>query len=294
MRTLFLSITAIILAALPAVASELLIVQSQHRPVYDQAVRLIQNSCGSNSETLVMSDYAELDLARIVREEQPRLVIALGEAAFKEARKLRRTPVIYALTLNVDEKSLGANINGVSMHVAADNYVKLFNGLQLRRIGIIYDPRHSGAYLERARRTAAAAGIELSTIKVHSPREVPAALNRMISNSIDALWMMPDSTAVAAENVDAYFHFAQQQNLPVFSFARGYLAKGAVAVLEGATTTIIEQSCSLARKLLSGVPAAELATVDVNEAALFTNEIVAGKLQLNLSGAERLFPPKRE
>jgi putative ABC transport system substrate-binding protein len=289
LRTLFLSITAIILSVLPATAADLLIVQSQHREVYEQAIRLMQNKCAADSELLVMSDYAEFDLGRIVREEQPRLMIAVGDQALKEARKLRRTPVVYALTLNVDESSLGDNINGVSMHVAPELYLKLFKKLQLHRIGMLYDPRKSGAYLKRVRDAFAGAGVELVPLTVHSPREVPAALERLQALSIDSLWMIPDSSAVAPASVDAYFHFAQQQSLPVISFARGYLAKGAVAALEGSRTAIADQSCAIVKKIRNGVPAEELSTVDINTTSIYTNENVAAKLQLKLSGLDRLF-----
>jgi len=287
LRFLFLSITALILAALPVAAADILIVQSQHRQVYDQAVRLIQNSCGG-SDTLVMSDYAEFDLGRVVREEQPRLVMAIGEQAFREASKLRRTPVVYSMTLNVNENALGDNVNGVSMHVAPELYLKLFKKLQLSRIGVLYDPRHSGAYLVRARTAFAGSGVELVSLAIRSPREVPAALKRL---SIDGLWMIPDSSAIAPESVDAYFRFAQQQNLPVIGFARGYLAKGAVASLEGSHTAIAAQSCAIINKIRKGVPAAEHLILDINSATLSINENVAARLKLKLSGLDQLFPP---
>jgi putative ABC transport system substrate-binding protein len=289
LRYLLLSIAALLLAALPAAGAELLIVESRHGKVFDQAAQQIISSCGKSSETLVMSDYAEFDLGRIVREEQPRIVVAIGEQALREARKLRRTDVVYLLTLNVNEKALGKNILGISMHVAPDKYLQLFRQLQRRRIGIIYDPGHSAAWLERARRAASGSGIELVTQQISSPRDVSAALQRLGSADIDALWMIPDSTAVAPENIDAYFLFAQQKSLPVVSFARGYLDKGALAVLEGSPDSIAEQGCALVNRLRQGIPAAEQATVDVNRPTLATNESVARRLQLQTSGLQQLF-----
>lgn len=289
MRYLILSILGLLLTT-PASSADLLIIQSQRRPAYDQAVRLLQNNCGNDSETLVMSDYAEFDLARIVREEQPRQVIAVGEQALKEARKLRRTPVVYTMALNFDENTLGENITGVTMTASPDNYLKLFRKLQLHRIGILYDPRRSGAYLKRARQAAAAFGVELIVNVVHSPREVPIALEKLKQSSINGIWMLPDSTAVSPENIDAYFLFAQQHNLPIISFARGYLAKGALAVLEVSRVKMAEKSCNLIGKLKSGTAPAELPDVDVSEATLHTNESVAAKLAIKLTDLKQLFP----
>ncbi len=292
MRALLFSILALLLA-LPASAAELLIIQSQRRPAYDQAVRLIQNGCARESEPLVMSDYDEFDLARIVREERPRMVIAVGDQALKEAKKLRRTPVVYTMALNSDETSSWDNIAGVTMFATPENYLKLFRKLQLKRIGMLYDPKQSKAYMKRAREAAGGFGIELVSIKVRSPREVPSALEKLKQSTIDGIWMLPDSTAVSAENVDAWFLFAQKQNLPIISFARGYLAKGALAVLEVSRKMMSEQSCSMIEKLRSGTPATELPYVDVREVLLFANENVAARLEIKLSGLEQLFP-KRE
>lgn len=279
---------------LPAAAADLLIIQSQRRDVYDQAVRLVQNSCGSNSETMVSGDYAEFDLGRIVREEQPRVILAIGEQALKESRKLHRTPVVYSHTLNVNEETLPDNVIGISMHVAPANYMKLFKKLQLNRIGVLYDPKNSGAYLQRAKDAAAASGIELVPLKVTSPREVPAALSKLKSHDIKGLWMIPDSTAVARESLDSYFLFAQQQNLPVISFAKGYLAKGAVAVLEGSRQSITSQSCAIINRLRSGASTDNMDSVDIRKGTLHLNETIANKLQLQLFGLERMFSAAEE
>ena len=296
MRIRLLAITACIVATtvLPASAADLLIIQSQRREVYDQAVRLAQNSCASNSETMVQGDYAEFDLGRIVREEQPRVVLAIGEQALKEARKLHRTPVVYSHTLNVNEESLPDNVIGVSMHVAPANYMKLFKKLQLTSIGVLYDPRNSGAYLHRAEEAAAAAGIELVTQKISSPREVPAALSKLKHHGIKGIWMIPDSSAVAKESLDSYFLFAQQQNIPVISFAKGYLAKGALAALEGSRQSITAQSCAIINRLRSGASTNNLESVDIRKCNLHLNETIANKLQLQLSGLERIFPSHEE
>jgi ABC-type uncharacterized transport system substrate-binding protein len=172
--------------------------------------------------------------------------------------------------------------------------MKLFKKLQLARIGVLYDPKNSGAYLQRAKDAAAASGIELVALKVTSPREVPAALAKLKSHDIKGLWMIPDSSAVARESLDSYFLFAQQQNLPVISFAKGYLAKGAVAVLEGSRQSITSQSCAIINKLRSGASTSNMDSVDIRKGTLHLNETIASKLQLQLSGLERMFPLQEE
>ena len=68
MRAIILLIAALLCAA-PALAESLLIVQSSRSAVADAAVAGFRSACNLESRTLVLSDYAEVDLPRIVREE---------------------------------------------------------------------------------------------------------------------------------------------------------------------------------------------------------------------------------
>ena len=67
--------------------------------------------------------------------------------------------------------------------------------------------------------------------EVSAPRETLEQL-ATLAGKVDALWMLPDSTAVTRETTEAYFRFGQQQTVPVVSFAANYLGLGAAAVLE--------------------------------------------------------------
>jgi len=148
-----------------------------------------------------MGDYAEFDLGRIVREEKPRLVVALGDKPLQEARKLRSTPVIYAMALSAGENRLGNNMTGVSIHVSPGNYLKLFSKLGLKRVGVVYSKGKSGAYLAKAEKLAADYGVKLVPAQVKTPRDVDAALANLNDRNIDSIWMIPDTTAVTAENL---------------------------------------------------------------------------------------------
>src|SRR5512138_3248948 len=101
------------LAALPAFAAEILILQGNSSRNMEQVTRLVQNNCGANNRTLVLADYAELDLARLVREERPAVVVATGDQAVTATKKLRKVPTVYGMALNTDEDTLAGNVSGV-------------------------------------------------------------------------------------------------------------------------------------------------------------------------------------
>lgn len=289
MRSLLL-LALTLLLALPAGAAELLIIQSHSNEQYDQAVRLIQNNCGKRYQTYIMSNYAEFDLGRIVREEQPRVIIAVGDKSLKEAQKLRGTAVIYTMALAVDEENLRSNISGISMHADPEYYLKLLKKLKLRKAGIVYSKAKSSAYVKRAKKDAKDYNIELVLEEISSPQEVATALNRLSESGIDSIWMLPDTTAVTAETLSSYFYYGQRGSIPVISFSRTYLDKGALAAVEASRVKMIEQLCSNVNQLLDGAGSVNIRVRDISEASLYTNETVAHKLNISLPQAGRFSP----
>lgn len=278
MRCLILAIV-LALAPLPATAADALILQSSHTQVMDQMTRLVQNGCTPSNQTLVLSDYAETDIARMVREERPPVVVAIGDRALTEAKKIRNVPVVYSMALNADEESLARNVSGVSVMVAPKSYCKLFTRLNLRRVGVIYDRKKTGAYLNRAREAANSMGVELVALQVRSSKQVLQKLAGLQERRVDSLWLLPDSTAVSPETVNSYFEFAQRNNLPVIGFSTAFLTKGALAAVELSKTEISDLMCSKINAVRTGEHSG---TSDVTTGRLFFNRAVAEKLRISL------------
>lgn len=287
MRYLLLFIAATLLFALPASAADVLILQSNLSRSMEQMARLVQNECAGNHRTLVLSDYAEFDLGRLVREERPTVLVAIGDQALKAAKKVRRLPVIYSMTLKTNEDSLGDNITGVSMMVDPKNYMKLFSSLKLRKIGVIHDKNQTGPYLRRAEEAANSMGIELVTLPVSSPKQVQQRLTDLHKRQVNALWLIPDSTAITPETVDSYFNFAQQNALPVIGFSAAYLSKGALASVEVTRQEISRQLCNKIKMSRSG---RNTGTTDAPAGKLLFNNIVAERLGIKIPSRPILTP----
>ncbi len=274
-------------ATIDAFAADILILQSSRTQVMEQMIRLVQNGCAPESRTLVLSDYAEADVARIVREERPSVVVAIGDRALAEAKKTRNLPVVYGMVLNEWEGNLARNVSGVSSMVAPKSYLKLFAKLNLRRVGIVYDRRKSGAYLDRAREAADSMGVELVPLQVRSPRQVMQKLAELRERKVDAIWLLPDSTAVSPETVDSYFVFAQGNSLPVIGFSTAFLSKGALAAVELSRSELSDLICS---KIKAGRSGEHSGTTDITSGRLFFNRAVAEKLRISIPPFSTLEP----
>lgn len=247
-----LSLILALATLLPSLAQayDVLVLQSRRDPAYDQVLKGFRAGRDFTERVVVLSDFAEADIPRIVREDQPSMVLALGDSALAAARKIRQTPVIALMSLAIHGRHEAAsNLAGIGMYAPPERYLALFQGLKARRVGVIHNPAKSGWYLRQARQAAGRLGIELVVREVHAPRDTLTRLTSL-KGEVDALWMLPDTTAVTRETVEAYFRFSQEEQIPVVSFANAYLGLGAAAVLEIDRAELGRQAGEMAAALL--------------------------------------------
>ncbi|ABQ26155.1 ABC transporter substrate-binding protein [Geotalea uraniireducens] len=277
-----------IFAAAPALATDLLIVQSTRHSSYTEALNGFRNACNARSRVVVLDDYAEVDVARLVREEQPVAILAVGDSALDAVKKIRRVPIVSLMSISPSTgKSMPPNVTGVRMTISPERYMTLFNALRLDRVGVIYNTARSGAYLRRARQSAEQAGVDLVLREVDNPRETSHQL-ASLKGKVDALWLLPDSTAVTRETVEAYFFFSMEQRKPVIAFSAVYLSLGAAATLEIDRHGMGMQAGEVANRLLKGASPAEIPFSDPLDIFLKTNPSVIRKLELNQQGLSKL------
>lgn len=235
-----------------AEAYDVLIIQSRRDPAYEEVLKGFRSTRKLSERVIALSDYTEVDIARIVREDQPGLVVTLGDSALTATSKVRQTPVIALMALSVHNlNGSRANVAGIGMFVQPERYMNIFKGMKARRIGIIHNPAKSGWYLRQAQHSAQQAGIDLVVRSVKSPRDTLSQLESL-AGKVDALWMLPDTTAVTRDTAEAYFRFSQEQRIPVISFAAAYLGLGAAAVVEIDRFELGRQANDLAMGFLTG------------------------------------------
>ncbi|MBV5338989.1 MAG: ABC transporter substrate-binding protein [Deltaproteobacteria bacterium] len=281
-------LTFIILALatlLPSLAQayDILILQSRRDPAYEDVLKGLRAGHNASQRVLVLSDYAEVDVVRIVREDRPRVILAVGDAALTATRNVRNTPVVAVMSLGINShKRSHDNLTGVGMLAPPARYIAMFKAMKIRRVGVICNPAKSGWYLRLARQAAEAAGIELVVREVSAPRESIERLSTL-AGKVDALWMLPDSTAVTRGTVEAYFRFGQEQNIPVVSFAASYLGLGAAAVLEIDLLAIGRQADAMVAEILRGTRRESMSLDFPKGITLKTNSSVLKRLRIAIN-----------
>jgi putative tryptophan/tyrosine transport system substrate-binding protein len=285
---LLIYLFSLLFSATDALASDVLILQSMRVKPFEDALAGFRKVCKGTAKTIVVSDAEGIDINSMVRNHRPELIVAIGAEALSRLRKIREIPVIYLMVLN-PEKITGAGNNfvGINMIVPPERYLNLMEKLRPKRlkVGVLYDPAKSGTFMKRILRTAAAMGIEITTMEVHSPKEVPEMFTRMKS-SFNLLWMLPDSTVVTPETVEFLLLQTMENGMPVVTFAGKYVENGALVSLDIDDYDLGRQAGEMANKILGGAAIPELSDTDARKSVLKVNNNVAKKLGINLSSIE--------
>jgi putative ABC transport system substrate-binding protein len=237
---------------LPAESFEIIVVKSAELKPYEEVLRGIRDSCDCTVRELKLQNGDGSE--NILKKRSTDTVIAIGTSAFKKVREIQSLPVIYTMVIPSETAGpLRPNISGVSMDSdpaeAISSMMDMFP--KAKRIGVIYDPRYTAAFVGEAVKTADAVGVELVVKQAHDQRDIPRLVDEM-RNKIDVLWMLPDPTVITSVMVEYMLQFSFHYNVPIFSFAKKYVELGAVAALVVDPYAIGVQAGEIVKTLSAG------------------------------------------
>jgi len=247
-----------------AVAAERVVtLRSATLVVYDNALDAFkhryQAQLGpSAAKTVAPIQYIDLVLDDLgpttpaaVRAARPDLLVTVGQGALESVAGLTGIPVVHLLAVTVPEAlSKRSDVVGIALIVAPDPWVEAFVRTTpgRTRVGVVYDPRRTGAWVERAVAFGGLQGLSVTAVAVSHARGVGEALE-FLRGRVDALWMIPDLTAVTPASVAVLARFSLEEGVPLFTFAEKYLSAGATAAFVVDPAAAGSQSASLAAGL---------------------------------------------
>ena len=288
-RSILITIALVLLITAVAEARDVLVVQGLRVKPFDDAFRGFRETCAADMTRVYLSDYPDLDLTGVVRVESPRLILAIGADALARVRMFRDIPIVYLMVLNPATFLQGNDrITGIDMNIPPEKYLDLLTSMepQPKTIGIVYDRTTSGAMVKRVKQAAESEGIKVKTVAVSRANDVPEAVSSL-KGKIDTLLMLPDSTVVTPETVEAFLLFSQDNNVPLIAFAAKYVAMGALASLDIDSVDQGRQAGEMARLILKGTHIAKISRAEARLTHLRINRSVAKKLGITFEGDDR-------
>jgi putative ABC transport system substrate-binding protein len=279
-KILTLILLALFFLVPPVTAGDLLVVQSLQIKPYNEALRGFSSVCAGKTVKLVSSELKEADVVSKVRKVNPDLILAIGMDALAKVRGIRDVPIVYLMVLNPQSTVQdNNNITGVSMNIQPEKQLATLRQVlpHARKIGMLFDPDKSGAFVRKAQNAAATTGIELQAKRVQSSKDAAAALESM-KGRIDVFWMLPDTTIVNSGTIDLLLLSAIEDRIPVLTFAEKYAEKGALLSLEVDAGESGRQAGEMANRIIAGTEVQKIGREDARGSILTINLIVAKKL----------------
>ena len=290
-KLLIITASLLLLLTGAAEAHHILVIQSTRVKPYEEAFRGFSRACHHEAIRFVVSEGKENEIGDFIREEQPRLIVAIGADALEQVRQIRTIPIIYLMVLNPSKIVPEAkNVTGVQMTPSPVQQVDLIRKAlpNVSKVGVLYDPNNLSKFVRQAADAARPLGLELVTREIRAPREVPGALLRL-RGEIDAFWMLPDPSVVSPETMEFFILFSGENRIPLVSFSRKYVDMGALLALDTDPYDMGMQAGEMATRLLQdagnrSIPRVEAARKTVK----WVNPNVARRLGLPRDLAERL------
>jgi ABC-type uncharacterized transport system substrate-binding protein len=260
-------------------ASNAAVLKSAEIKPYNEALEGFRSSCDCSIITLGAGGMEKGQVAGEIKRLHPDMVLAIGMGAFSQVRTIRDLPVIYVMVPHpLSRGPEGDNISGVSMHISPSKYLDSMTKLfpWAKRVGLVYDPKDSDAYVKEAMSIASAGGIDLVAEKADTAAAVPHLIDGL-KGRIDVLWMLPETALLNSATVDYMLLFSFENKVPIFTFSKKYVEMGAAAALTVNPYDMGAQAGAISKKLEAEKRAGRI-RVDANFSGLVINRRVLEKL----------------
>ncbi|MDD5222925.1 MAG: ABC transporter substrate-binding protein [bacterium] len=215
-----------------------------------------------------------------IREMKPAVIIAIGAQAAKLAvEQINDIPIVYCFIFNPFELDLHKeNVTGVAVIASPEAQLAAFREIMpaLGRLGVLYNPVKSLELIRAGREAASRLGIELVEQQISSPEEVAGALKKVIF-SIDALWLVPDTTVVSQDIFSYLLWITLENKRPIFAFNDGLVKSGALIAVAPEYRETGKKAGELVNAILQGKSPRQLSLV-----------YPGGRIFLNANTAEAL------
>lgn len=274
---------------------DIVAVMDAERTHYQQALRGFQEICNCaptpvggvkaiqpfTLRRIVIGNMRKDEVTAQIRACRPDLILAVGNQGLRAAMTIADVPIIYMLVAHPD-RIIGrrGNITGVELRLPADLQLKAMRAHlpDLKRLGVIYDPNRTGAFIANAKIAAPAHGITLLADPINDRSKIPEFLDAMHRADLDGFWMIPDLTVLSPATMQDIFLFSLENKIPLITFADKYLQQGAAVSITFDMQAIGIQAGKISQKIAAGTPISTIAPQTSNQAAVHANDLIIKKM----------------
>ncbi len=273
------------------------VVKSRDLAPYNQAMEGLRRTLLAHDPALAVqevqfpqSESMEKAFLEALEKSRPDLIVTIGTQATRAVgRRITGVPVVFSLVLmSSDSEALfrqrPPNVTGAAMDVPIGVQFARMKEIipDLKRVGVIYNPKMTGEVIPEARSAAAAGNLTLVEIPVANEAQVMKELEGL-KGRVDALWSVADSTVFTPRSVDSILLFTLRHAIPFVGLSPSFVKAGALLSFSCDYEDVGAQSGEMAVEILKGKSPSDLPVAYPRHVSLFLNLNTAQTLHLEIS-----------
>lgn len=236
---LLLALVSLISSQWGVAGVDVLIVESHDSSPYQQMVSGLKAGLADRSmqlefTTQLLNGAGTEDMAEIVRQQSPKLMVTLGTPATRTVLNQERSvPVVAGLLLDDEELRRHRNATGISLAFPAISHWQWLRRLlpAARRIAVIYDPQHGDELFQALKRAAQAENVELIPAPAQAAEDLSALMSQWPSQ-LDALWALDGVAVFNPVTVRELLLYSFRNRTPLIGLSEQWVKAGAIYALD--------------------------------------------------------------
>ncbi|MEW5796154.1 MAG: ABC transporter substrate-binding protein [Candidatus Zixiibacteriota bacterium] len=225
-----------------------------------------------------------------IRSLKPDLLVTVGSGATQIAKDNFPTlpivfssvkyPVISGFVQSVGRP--GGHVTGASLDIPVEIQFRYFRQIipNLKRVGVLYTS-NTAKLIAPARVIASAMGLELISLEITTPRDLPRALDSLAACA-QGLWSVADQNLFDPQSTKFILLNSLRKGLPFMGFSRYVVESGALFALDFDYKAIGRQAGQLAIEILNGAKPGDIPVTTPDIIWFHYNEKTAKHVQVDI------------
>jgi putative ABC transport system substrate-binding protein len=264
------------------------VVTSRDAGPYAGVLSGVRGVLGKGDDVAVHSLESERDGAmealRRARRRGKAPILTVGSVATRAALQLPGdAPVVACMILDPKDLEGRKHATGVLIEFPLETQLEWVRRFLPRSqsIGVLYNPAENSERIAEARKIAERLGMKLIAREVHSPKDLPGALES-VAREADFLFALTDQTVLSRQTAQAILLFSFRNRMPFSGLSSSWVKAGALYALERDYQDLGAQCAEMALSVRRGKRVSSIEPEEPRKVVYTLNLRTADHLRLSL------------
>ena len=216
--------------------------------------------------------------------DKPDLILTIGTRASQEIGfRISNLPIVFLMVLNPESQGLKKsaeypfnNISGICLDIPVEVQFQVMKQLssRLRKIAVLYNPKHDSVLINHARIMAEKLGANIIIGEIKTEDDIPGVLKNLRTKS-DILWLAPNPHSVSYSSLKYILMYCISNMFPVIGLSKYHVKAGALYALSADYFDTGKQAGELALEIIRNGFMDHQVIITPRKSQLFINKRMA-------------------